>query len=286
MEVNLLKSLYFCESCRTRITDVSEIHYVEENSDRGFCSDKCIMDFYRPFLEVLEQEEGEFRKQLNIENEDPFLEITSSQNYLQQALKRPQEIWVSTNDLEQSFYTHILKVQHKKQSLYFILICSYVEGEPAFVFYRMATGHMELVKKYRRDDVYKGESTSQVAAKVPTEVFEAVEFKKSNLLAEMLTGRSPHDIALEDFSNYEQFFQETLEDPDEVFERNDDEGDSIHTYIKSFKLGDESFFYVVVGLFFEGEESMIIPIISFPSVDKKMYPQYAVGNKIINKLKN
>ena len=102
----------------------------------------------------------------------------------------------------------------------------------------------------------------------------------------MLTGRSPHDIALEDFSNYEQFFQETLEDPDEVFERNDDEGDSIHTYIKSFKLGDESFFYVVVGLFFEGEESMIIPIISFPSVDKKMYPQYAVGNKIINKLKN
>ena len=110
MEVFLLKSLYFCEACRKRILDVSDIHYVEENSDRGFCSDKRIMDFYKPFLDVLEEEEIQFRKQLGIENEDPFLEITSSQNYLKQALKRPQEIWVSTNDLEQNFYTHILSL--------------------------------------------------------------------------------------------------------------------------------------------------------------------------------
>ena len=283
----MLKSLYFCEACRKQLPDVSEIHYVEENSDRGFCSDKCIMDFYRPFLQVLEKEEAEFRKILDIEQEDPFLEITSSQNYLQQALKRPQEIWVVTNDLDQSFYTHILKIQHKQQSLYFILICSYVEGEPAFVFYRMATQHIELVEKYRRDDVYKGESSQQpVSARVPSEVFESVEFKKSKLLAEMLTDRSPHDIALEDFVNYEQFFQQTLEDPDEVFEKLDDESDTIHTYIKSFKLGDESFFYVVVGLLYESDDPMIIPIISFPSVDKKMYPQYAQGQKVINKLRN
>ncbi len=287
MEVILLESLYFCECCRKRITEVTEIHYVEENSDRGFCSDKCIMDFYRPFLDALEAEELEFRKSLNIENEDPYLEITSSQNYLQQALKRPSEIWITTNDLDQNFYTHILKVQHKQKNIYFVLVCSYVEQEAAFVFYRMCTQHIELVKKYQRQMPYKEESGEvQVAANVPSEIFETIELKKSTLLAEMLTSRSMHDIAFEDFPSYEEYFQKTLEDPDEVFEKNDEDGDPIHTYIKSFKMGDESFFYIVVGLYFEAEESMVIPIISFPSVDKKIYPHYAVGNKIINKLKN
>lgn len=286
-EVGLLKNLYFCEHCRKKIDDVSEIHYIEDNSDRGLCSDTCIMEFYRPYLNWLEKEEAEFRGDLNIKNEDPYLELTSSQENLKKALEDPQEVWILNNEIDQQFFTHIYKFQQNMESIYYVLICSYVENEPSFVFYRTATKHIELVDKYRREIPYKDYTEKvETSAKIPSEIFESIEQKKSEMLADMLTKRSMHDIPLEEFTNYEDYFEKTLEDPDEVFERVDDEGDSIHTYIKSFKLGDESFFYVVVGYFYQTDETVIIPIISFPSVDRKIYPEYAKGNKTLNKLKN
>ena len=283
----MLKSLFFCENCRGKVQKASDLHFIEDHSDRGFCSEKCIMEFYRPYLNWLEKEEIKLREELNIDKEETYAEITSSQIRLKSALESPDEIWILSNETEQQFFTHIAKLNLQGRVLYYILICSYVDNEPSFVFYRTATTHIELVDKYRRDSVYRPTNEKlDATSKVPSEIFEMVEQKKSEMLANLLAQRSVHDIAFEEFTNYDEYFNHTIEEPDEVFENEDDTGDTLYTYIKSFKLGDESFFYVVVGYLFESDEQVLIPIISFPSVDKKIYPLYAVGTKTLNKLKN
>lgn len=296
----MLKSLYFCENCRKKVENVAEIHFVEENSDRGFCSEKCIMEFYRPYMIALEEEEYNFRKNCQIENEDDHSHITANEHYLDLALTSPLEIWHFENDFEQSFYTHIFKLSEDGEDIFFILICAYIDGGPSFVFYRLATKYKSLVDKYRRDTKFDKElpensadsvenSSGKVEVEIPTEVIEMLESKKSQMLAEMMINRSSGDIQFELFHKYDSYLDQTIQNPDEVYENEDDEGDEIYTYIRSFKQGDIPFFYVVICYLHQigdGKESAVLPIIGFPSIDEMLYPKYAIGKKLNEKLKN
>jgi hypothetical protein len=79
-------------------------------------------------------------------------------------------------------------------------------------------------------------------------------------------------------------------DPDEIFKKNDDEGDIIYTYIKAHDREGVSFYYFIVCYrISEGDEAntdTLVPIISFPSVDGEMYRLYKDGELISGSLKN
>lgn len=292
----MIKKLFFCESCRTQIADVEEIHYIEENSDRGFCSEKCIMDFYRPYMSLLEKEETQLRSDLALTSEEDYLDISANDHYLQMALSHPHEVWVSVDDIGQRFYTHIIEVNRDGEKIYFIIICSYVEGGPSFVYYRLATKYEEILNKYRRDDKYDEKFEEQAQAQndlnqfqIPPEVIETMERKKSHLLSELMMNIKPHDIAIEEYVHYDQYMETTINDPDEIYSIEDEEGDELCTYIKSYKLNENTFFYIAIVYPFESEElgqKVYLPIMGFPSVDEEVYKIYASGKKLNDSLKN
>jgi YHS domain-containing protein len=130
----MIKTLFFCEYCRKHLLDVNEIHFVEDQSDRGFCSEKCILEFYRPYMLAFEDEESQFRSSLRLPPEESHSDVLASDHYLQLALKNPSEVWQIENDLNQRFYTHILEFSLNGEVYYMILICSYIDGAPSFVF--------------------------------------------------------------------------------------------------------------------------------------------------------
>jgi hypothetical protein len=293
----MIKNLYFCEKCRKPIQTVSEIHFVEEHSDRGFCGEQCIMEFYRPFMLEIENEELDFRQKLSLPVEDTYSEIIGNEHYLELALNGPTETWFLKNELEQAFYTHILEVNYNGLELFFIIICSYVDGEPSFVYYRTATVHTELVEKYRRDSEFSlselGEnSTSEhdpEQIEIANEIIELLESKKSSVLAEMMENRNPADIQIEEFLKYDKYLDLTISDPDEIYENEDLAGDMLHTFIKSFKEGEVPFFFVVITFphkIPDMKEMAVLPILGFPSIDESLYPKYAVGKKLNEMLKN
>ena len=57
-------------------------------------------------------------------------------------------------------------------------------------------------------------------------------------------------IPFEKFSLYEDYFDTTLENPDEVYLRRDSEGDEIYTYIKAHEQDGVSFYYFILLIFF------------------------------------
>jgi len=295
----MLDHLYFCNFCRTKIEKIELVQFVEEHSDRGFCSEKCIMDFYRPYMNALEEEESLFRHELNLANEEELLEYLASDHHMQAALSYPSEIWVYLDDLDQTFYTHILKID--EGNAYFIIICSYVENGPSFVFYRTATVSLDLLSKYKRGDlrsdiiegqVRKNDQNLSKDLKIPTEVLEEVELKKSHLLAEMLNIRKEIDISFEKFYLYDSYMGQSFEFPDEIYEYRDDDGDKLHIYLKSIKSDENSFYYIVINFAYEylSEDGLnklvLIPIIGFPTIDKDIYTHYCLGNKLNQTLKN
>lgn len=296
----MIENLFFCENCREEIVNVSEILFVEENSDRGFCGEDCIMRFYRPYMAKMEKEELIFRDSLSLSEESSYSEIIASEKFLEKTLQEPDEKWRVVNDLDQQYYTHIFKLSYNSQEIYFILICSYIEGGPSFVYYRTATKSKELVNRYRRGvevstagSVSLGEintSSKEVEQQeLNTEIIEALEGKKSSVLAEMMENRSSADISIEDFIKYDRYLDLTVENPDEIYEKEDMEGDLVHTFIKSFQEAGVSFFYIVIALphkLEDAKETVVLPILGFPSIDEDLYPKYATGRKLNETLKN
>lgn len=288
--------LYFCNQCKKIITNVEDLLFVEESSQRGFCTEKCIEDFYSPLFIHYEKMEKEIRKDLNIQNE-PCLKLLEKNDLVDKLFSVPLEIHHSMNELEEEIFSFIGKYpQENGEEVWLLSLCYVYEAKPSFVFLLTATHNQELVNYFRFgdqiediDEFLSVEDAPEVKGN-PKEILETVEQKKSSLLAVMIEERSPHDIPIEEFFSYEECFQPTIESPDEVYTCEDDEGDVLYTYIKAHEKNGSSFFYFVVCFNFASDPNekteSLLPIISFPSLDADTYKKHARGDKVSGNLKN
>ena len=292
--------------CKKQIETVDKVLFIEDVSNRGFCSEKCIMDFYRPYIAFFQQEERQMRKTLSLPTSDSeiiALGVSEKQQerYLENGLYSPSEVWLDTSELQEKYYTHILRIENADSitPLFLIIICSYFESSPSFIFHKTFTQSNELLKLYRTGDKvdlqllenvdYEQGQGDEQEVELPAEVIEQMELKKSQLLAQLLAAKNPSDIDFEEFIDYEKFLTSTLENPDEVYERLDDEGELMATFIKSFKEAEFCFYYVAICWKCNLEkvsEQVLVPILSFPSTDNELYQEYAVGDKIVGQVKN
>ena len=293
----MTKKIYFCTECKKRIDSVEEILFVEDASNRGFCSESCILNFYRPYMDVFLQAELKLRKKLSIPNPEVenILMEAEEEHFFQKVLYSPDEVWLDTSELQEKYYTHILKIENIEilNPLYLIVTCSYFESSPSFVFHKTVTSSEALMEKYRtgnKIDIQIEEVKNvEQEIELPPELLEQMDLKKSQLLAELLAARDSSDIDFEEFMDYEKFLSSTLDNPDEIYEIIDEQGELMATFIKSFKEGQFCFYYVaicwkcdLVGV----NEQILVPILSFPSTDNKLYQDYAVGEKTLGQVKN
>lgn len=278
---------------------MSGIHFIEENSDRGFCCEECIMEFYRPYMQAFEQEEEDLRQELHLFEEDIDFNLLVNETYLQKALTSPDEVWHYKDEISQSFYTHIFEHKTNDAVIYQILIASYIDNSPAFVYYRTLTKELQILERYKRgvqlkvDDLIPDESmeTQNEIAEIANEIIEEVESKKSMLLAQMLEHRTNSDIDFEEFIVYDKYLEQTINTPDEMFIIEDETGDEIYSCIRFFKMSDKTmFFYIALAYPYQdkldNEVTHLIPILGFPSNDKKLYEFYANGESVTKRLKS
>ncbi len=291
------KNIYFCSQCKKISESVDDLYFVEDGVNRGFCSEKCIEDFFTPLVEYFERSEKDLRKEWSLTDES-CLSYIGDPTYMNQLIQNPTEVWGSVNDLGESYFTFIKKLKDsREQNIYMFMICSVFEERASFIFMASATYNEDYVNEFRvgkkEDDVsnfVEQASSGEQEILENTELMTEVENKKSQYLAKLLEERSPADIPFEQFSMYEEYLEETLKSPDEVYGVKDDDGDYIYTYIKAHDRHGVSFYYFIVcvkiaGMGKEGEQN-IIPILSFPSVDGELYKTYHAGDQLSGRLKN
>ena len=279
---------------------LDDLLFIDEYSHKGFCSEECIEDFYFPLIKHFEMAEHSLRSKHNVLHELPSQTIIKA-NIVEDVLNHPDEIFRQSNELQETFY-HFIK---KYSDHFVVVIASAYRKEASFVFLATQTKSQALIAEFRYGErVIDWDSDKTSDAIEPDEALvddfnedsddedmifiQLLESKKSNLLAEILMNRKDSDIPFEDYNGYEFCFQETLDSPDEVFEKKDKEGDVIFTYIKSFSRGHETFYYIVICLkrIMEGENVNVYPILALPTVDLEMCQEFRGGTRLSGPLKN
>tara|TARA_R100000656_G_C3946403_1_gene127606 strand:+ start:27 stop:914 length:888 start_codon:yes stop_codon:yes gene_type:complete len=295
----LNRTVYFCNHCKKALHDIEELLFVEEGSPRGFCGEKCIEQYYAPIVAWYENRERETRSLLDIANEDCKTMISDA-NVMDKALSRPDEIWRWQNEIGEDLFVFIKNFAIERP-FYAVIMCHLFERQPSFILLASATRSEEFINQFRsgerivdpdefisRDDLPAG----AIDLEVEQEALSAIEAKKSAFLARLLQDRTAADIPFEQFDLYEKYFKTTLEDPDEIYTDEDDDGDQLFTYIKAYQHNNISFYYFIICVEFEKESDgeaetrKIIPLMAFPTLDGELYHLYRGGKLVSGSLKN
>jgi hypothetical protein len=280
--------LYYCSECKKIISSVESLLFVENDSPKGFCSESCIEDFYRPIMSHYEQLVKELRTKLALEYEHILSNLDDKQ-LVEDILSWPSEIWETRNELNEKIFTYI-KRYHDFSA---VLLGIFYNKDASFILLLEKTKSENLVNELRGKD--KVSSTDVLTengdfSEEDYNFLQQLESKKSKLLADLLLKRKESDIAFEDFSNYEKFFELTLQDPDEVFETKDNEGDIFFNYIKNFSHGNSSFFYIISCLKRVDSETSteinVFPVLAFPTNDLDLFSGFRSGVRVSGQLKN
>lgn len=292
--------LYYCNHCKTFLDKLEDLLFVEEASSRGFCSENCIEKFYQHLVDHFEEKDKNLRGEFDILEED-CLKYVGKPKLMELVLSSPHEMWHFDNEIKEEYFCFIRKVAEKgSDPFHLIVVCMIFDNKPSFILSATATRNENLLAHYRSGKELETEhvvdpTTDELSEGFQTveleeEVIESIELKKSQLLANLLEERSPSDIPFEKFMMYDDFVEETLQNPDEVYKRQDDEGDNILTYIKAHELNGISFYYFCVCMRYEkamkeGIETLL-PILTFPSLDGEICEIYRKGEKVTGALKN
>lgn len=304
---NLKSPTYFCSECKKVLGHLDDLLFIDEFSHTGFCSEECIEDFYFPLIKHFEIVEHALRSKLNL-REETILAEASDPDLVESVVTSPNEIYRQTNELQQAYY-HFIK---NFPDFTAIVIASVYRKEASFIFLSTVTRSKLLVSEFKYgekvndwaigeqtlEDEMQGEFSrgeevdSQSESDEDDMIFmQLLESKKSKILADVILSRRDDDIPFEEYPGYEFCFQETLETPDEVFEKKDNEGDMLFTYIKSFSRGahgEESFFYIVICLkrSTDATNVNVYPILALPTTDIKMCQEFRGGTRLSGPLKN
>lgn len=277
------RPLYYCSECKTVVQELDQLLFIESETSKGFCSERCIEDFYNPLITHFENLEKKIREELSIGHEV----VRSSMDdkaLIEAVISEPGEVWQNKNELHESLFTYIRHFGDYSA----VVIATIYNEEASFVFFRTLTRSKKFLEQFRSPQ----KENKQTPVANPERSFseedmlfmQELENKKSRLLAELLIKRVDNDIPFEQFTDYEDCFQDCLESPDEVFESKDKEGDTFFVYIKSFLRDGLNFFYIISCLKRKDTETPddvhVFPVLAFPTLDVELVRDFRNGTKI------
>jgi len=297
--VSFFKEVFFCGQCKKVFEELDHLLFVENHGQVGFCSESCIEKFYEPLVFHYEEQEKIWRSENNLLDEE-VLEIVGQPSFMDKLLGKPDEVYVHQGRGGVQIYSFI---RHMSDSRYgdfsLACLCLTYEKRPSFIISVTSSSEERMIENYRWgekvEDVTvfyakkeESEGIEQVHLDEQTMMF--VENKKSELLAKMIGERKSADIEIENFPLYEQYFEITMMNPDEIYCYEDEFGDVLYSYIKAHDREGVSFYYLVlcyqIEKKYKAQKETLIPVLSFPTVDGEIYNHYRRGKFISGNLKN
>jgi hypothetical protein len=278
MSKKRLKYSDFCQSCRRPLGAEEKVVYVEEGSNRFFCSEKCIRAYYDPMAEHYRREMMQIRDPHDIAESD-FPEYES---YAPLCLSNPDELWEEITDNGEKVNNYLANFTNEGGKFTYVVMCFCLEQEPTYILLSFPTRDKKLVEDFRRGqrvEIQEAAEEQIAEPEVSSVIAEDFLARQGNAIEEdMLRHRGTKDIPPSEFEEYAHLLDQTIENPDEVWELQDDGDNTLLTLIAQ---AEENVHYVVICTYDQGEgegdrESWRV-VYSFPTNDPALVQRYRRG---------
>ena len=246
------------------------------DSDKGLSfdsEDELYQHFYKE-ISGLEQEFFDLRPKTDI----PEYQLIEFEENLNTLIESPDEVWRDDETLEGTELA--IYIRKFKSDLYHVAVVYLTEDMPSFVYLHFPTNSEILVGQYRRGEkMFDRKLEDGVQGAVEGDaLYEGDEFAMG-LYSAMMKLRSDDDIQENDFQEYAELREESIEEPDEIWRSNDTMGNVLVTFIKEYSEEDEALFYIVITVedLPSGSHALLF---SFPTSDEGLVARYRHGENL------
>jgi hypothetical protein len=269
-----LKYNDFCQSCRKPLGADDKIFYVEQSSNRFFCSEKCIRNYYDPMSDFYRQQMLKIRDPHDV----PEGDFGEYESYAPLCLAHPDEVWEDQTENGEKISVYMAGFTNEGGKFTYIVQCFCLEAEPTYVLLSFPTRDRRLVEEFRRGTRMAKEDVEEAAEpEINSHLQDDFLARQGGAVEEeMLKFRQPQDIPPTEFEEFTHHLDPTIEEPDEVWELQDEGENTLLTLISQ---PEESLHYVVICVSdqkTEEQESWRV-IYQFPTRDLSLVQRYRRG---------
>ncbi len=260
-----------------RLQAVRDAIVIDESQGLVFSSEDELYNHFLPCIQSLEKEFYADRK-----NDDVLeSEFEKYEELLGTLLDDPDEIWEDNQTIAGfRVFNFVGSFSSEKETIFYVALVYMTGDTPSFVYLHFPTRDVATVDRYRRgrmiyDRIVKEVERGAVEGDALTEGDDlAVGLYKA-----MLKLRNRKDIPEDEFKEFEEYRESSIEEPDEIWRTNDLAGNILVTFIKEFHEGDRDTHYVVVTIEDTPSSSHAL-LFSFPTRDRNLVDRYRHGENL------
>lgn len=266
---------------KTKASAEKEYIVIDEPQGLIFESEKDLFGYFAKHIEALEEEYQSLRSEEDFSDEEQ-IELEA---YLDETLDEPDEVWMDDQTFKDlTVYHFIRSFDPTGPSLRYIAV-AYVSSEeeyPTFVFIHFPTRDSRLVQNYQRGElVYDKGYERALKGAIEGDALGEGDPLALGLYHAMLTVRAEKDIPEDQFQDFADLREDTIENADEIWRKNDLEGHVLVSFVKEFPDHETLKDLAYIAVTQEDEQSNVHSLLfSFPTTDKTLVDRYRQGDNL------
>lgn len=247
---------------------------IDDEKGLSFDNEDELYQYFYKEISDLEQEFFDLRPKTDI----PEYQLIEYEENLNALIESPDEVWRDTETLPKTELA--IYIRKFSSDLHHVAVVYLTDEMPSFVYLHFPTNSEILVGEYRRGEkIFDRKMEGGVQGAVEGDaLFEGDEFA-TGLYQAMMKLRQDSDIQENDFQDYAELREESIEEPDEIWRSNDTMGNVLVTFIKEYAEDDEALFYIVITIedLPSGSHALLF---SFPTSDEGLVARYRHGENL------
>lgn len=266
---------------KTSTTSQKELILVDEAAGLIFENEKDLFGYFQSAIDKLEEEYSALRSPDDFTDEEQI----EREHYLESTLDEPDEVWMDDKTYEEFAIYHFIKSFEEGADAFTYVAVAYVSSEdeyPSFVFIHFPSKDSRVWQNYQRGEMVYDKTFEEVSAgSVEGDAMGEGDPLAMGLYQAMLKVRGEKDIPQENFKDFADLREETIESADEIWRKNDLDGNILVSFIREFPDHETTKDLIYIAVTQEDEDSNVHSLLfSFPTTDKTLADRYRQGENL------
>ena len=253
---------------------------IDEAAGLIFESEKALDGYFTSYINKLEEDYSAHRKPSDFSDKTQI----KLEKHLEEVLAAPDQIWKDTKSFSDlALHVFMKDIQTKSQDFVYIAICYVTVDDqvPTFVLTHFPTKDQELHQFYKKGElIYDKVYEKVVEGAIEGDSLLEADGLAIGLYTSMLKVRSEQDIPQSEFKNFADLRDSTIEEPDEIWRKPDQNGHQLVIFIKEFPDHPTSDLTYIVATVEEEGQSVHTLLFSFPTTDPTLVDRYRMGENL------
>ncbi|MEN0058651.1 MAG: PBECR2 nuclease fold domain-containing protein [Bdellovibrio sp.] len=268
---------------KTKSNNATEKEYiiVDEAAGLIFESEKELFGYFQEAIEKLETEYQSLRSEEDYSDDDQI----AREHFLEATLDEPDEVWLDEKTISEYAIHHFIKAFEDGSEVFRYVAVAYVSSEdeyPTFVFIHFPTKDSHLWQNFQRGELVYDRTYEEIAGgSIEGDALGEGDPLAMGLYMAMLKVRGEKDIPQEKFQDFAELREDTIENADEIWRKNDLDGNVLVSFVKEFPDHETTKDLAYIAVTQEDEASNVHSLLfSFPTTDRTLVDRYRQGENL------